>query len=95
MSAGSQHVAAAYHRRRGSLRKRCPLCGKLRKHREPPGDQGGEVHPRRPPWVWTPWGSACGWCFARARGVALSPAATLGMRVYRAAIEGGFRPGTR
>lgn len=50
--------------RKGSsaLRKRCPKCKKLRKLCEPPGDVGGELHPRRPDWekidgVWT-----CGWC---------------------------------
>lgn len=54
--------------RRGShaLRRRCPACGKLRKFYEPPGDQGGEAHPRRPPWINTPFGPACGWCWARA-----------------------------
>lgn len=44
------------------LRKRCPVCKKLRGFSEPPGDQGGEDHPSRKPWqkinnVWV-----CGWC---------------------------------
>jgi len=52
--------------KRGShgLRRRCPCCKKLRKFREPPGDQGGEDHPRRPAWhkdIDGQW--VCGWCW--------------------------------
>lgn len=46
------------------LKKRCPCCKKLRGFREPPGDQGGERH-RRPLWVKTPFGWACGYCAQR------------------------------
>lgn len=68
--------------KRGShgLRRRCPVCKKLRKFCEPPGDVGGEDHPRRKPWkVLVLWGNGfvptppaverhiyvCGWCVAR------------------------------
>lgn len=44
------------------LRKRCPVCKKLRGFCEPSGDQGGSDHPSRKPWkkienIWV-----CGWC---------------------------------
>lgn len=50
---------------KNALRRRCPRCKKLRKFCEPPGDVGGELHPRRPRWktvdnVWV-----CGWCVDR------------------------------
>lgn len=49
----------------GALRQRCPRCRKLRKRNEPPGDQGGELHQRRPAWGYmTGVGMVCGWCLA-------------------------------
>jgi len=44
------------------LRKRCPLCKKLRKFREPPGDQSGEDKPRRPKWTKVGGRWVCGFC---------------------------------
>lgn len=53
-----------------ALRRRCPVCKKLRKFHEPNGRVGGEPHPRRRPWklvdnVWI-----CGWCTGTAPGTA-------------------------
>lgn len=47
------------------LRKRCPVCKKLRKFHEPPGDQGGTPHPHRKSWhkVGDRW--VCGYCQPR------------------------------
>lgn len=63
-------MKGATRSRRGNsaLRKRCPRCKILRKFCEPPGDQGGEDHPRRPKWQWLPEGWVCGWCVIRANG---------------------------
>lgn len=51
------------------LRRRCPLCRKLRKFHEPHGNQGGESHERRMPWVRTPFGWACGFCVTARTGI--------------------------
>lgn len=75
----------------GGLRKRCPCCGKVRKRREPPGDQGGERHPRRPPWILTPFGLGCGWCFIKYAGISPKPAETLRDRVIAAARAAGLK----
>lgn len=37
-------------RKAGDLRRRCPVCKRLRKYREPDTNVGGELHPRRPLW---------------------------------------------
>ena len=50
------------------LLKRCPECKCRRKFGEPPGDQGGEVHPRRPTWKKIDGRYVCGWCVMRAAG---------------------------
>ena len=58
--------------RKGShaLRKRCPHCTQLRKFCEPPGDVGGEYHPRRPGWfLVSPGNYICGWCVLTALGI--------------------------
>lgn len=47
------------------LRKRCPICRKLRKFREPHGNQGGEVHPRRKSWRKLDGRWVCGLCVNR------------------------------
>ena len=53
-----------------TLRKRCPICKRVRKFREPPGDQGGEYHLRRPDWWKIPGGYlVCGWCVLTAAGI--------------------------
>jgi hypothetical protein len=53
-----------------TLRKRCPICKRVRKFAEPPGDQGGEPHPRRPNWWKVPGGYlVCGWCVLTAAGI--------------------------
>lgn len=54
-------------RRGHALRRRCPLCKILRKFCEPDGNHGGERHPRRPPWILSPFGWCCGWCTFRLR----------------------------
>jgi hypothetical protein len=44
------------------LRKRCPICKKLRGFREPSGDTHGEDHPNRKPWEKIAGRWVCGWC---------------------------------
>lgn len=68
------------------LVRRCPCCKKKRKFREPDGNHGGEIHPRRPPWILTPFGLACGFCYIRyGCKISLSPRETLSERVLQAA----------
>lgn len=70
----------------GDLSRRCPCCKKLRKFREPDGNSGGEYHPRRPPWILTPFGFACGFCYIRhGCKISLSPRETLRERTIQAA----------
>lgn len=45
-----------------ALRRRCPVCKKLRGFREPDGSQGGEPHPQRKPWAKVNGVWICGWC---------------------------------
>ena len=42
------------------LVRKCPVCKRLRKFKEPPGDQGGVVHDRRPVWGWAVIGMKLG-----------------------------------
>lgn len=73
-------------RKNGGLWRRCLCCNKNRKFREPERGHGGEYHPRRPPWIVTPFGLACGFCYIRYGGkVSLSPRETLRQRVMEAA----------
>lgn len=50
------------------LRRRCPICRKLRGFREPDGSQGGTDHPRRKPWAKVNGVWVCGWCAGTASG---------------------------
>ncbi len=45
-----------------ALRKRCPICRKLRGFREPNGRAGGTDHPNRKPWARVNGVLICGWC---------------------------------
>ena len=63
------HRSRAETKGSGALRRRCAACKKVRKFSEPPGDQGGEPHPRRPPWAMWNGRYICGWCAARRLGV--------------------------
>ena len=72
--------------RKSDLVRRCPSCNKRRKFREPDGNHGGEDHPRRPPWILTPFGLACGFCYIRyGCKISLRPRDTLAQRVTESA----------
>lgn len=78
--------------KRSSLVRRCPCCKKSRKFREPDGNSGGELHPRRPPWIVTPFGLACGFCYIRyGCEISLSPRKNLRQRVIEATIKDGLQ----
>jgi hypothetical protein len=79
-------------KRNGSLRRRCPCCNKSRKFREPDGNNGGEYHPRRPPWIFTPFGLSCGFCYIKhGCKISLFPRETLRQRVLEAATKDGLQ----
>ena len=52
-------------RQRGN---RCPECGHNRKHDEPQGNHGGEVHARRGGFVRVDGKRICEWCYGRRTG---------------------------
>lgn len=64
-------MKGSHRSRKGThcLRKRCPVCRKLRKFREPDSSTIGEDHPRRIPWVLTPFGWCCSLCVIREAGI--------------------------
>jgi hypothetical protein len=77
-----------------ALRRRCPVCRKLRKFREGDSSQSGEGHPRRMPWVITPFGWCCGWCVERRTGltIGLGECANRERVVRLMADDGGMCP---